>query len=177
MSSSAAFITENIRHTRIFQHEMFGVRKRIDITASDTFYVGLDATNVDCRNLVLLPVSVSIKDTGPLAVDVFVNSTFTGGTEWVGGDRNLVDAVTPNMQVYYNPTVSDVGTATSLEDYVLADKKSSIGGEVGDAFPFVLIQGIKYIIRFTETGGVSDGIGSVGLTWLETSVHTDDYLN
>ena len=113
-------------------------------------------------------------DAGPLTIDIYGGSQYTGGTgtEWPGADRNFVDAVTPKFKVVYKPTVTIDGTKLPPEFFVPSNGTPAsirLAGETTEQLPINLTKGSAtdvYMLRITNTTA-SAGIGEIGISWFE----------
>jgi hypothetical protein len=169
LSRVGAYVTEPLANNKIFQDQVFGISKRLTIGDSEVINIGIDATAVDCDFLVLLPIAVKALGAGPLNIDLYVGSTFTGGTEIVSSNRNLDSSVTAKLKWYLAPTITGDGTKAAPEFTVLSNGTaavSKITGESAEDLPINMVKGIKYIIRITNTAANS-GTGAIANNWFE----------
>ena len=159
----------DVFNNRVFNHEIFGISKRFDIAASEVIDIILDTTLFDKDQLVLLPVSVSGFDAGPLNVDLYIGTTYTVGTTWPGTDRNLVDPVTPKSFGKYKPTITVLGTKSEVEFFVPSNGVAAVAKLAGATKEDLIIKlapGTTYHFRITNTTA-STGQGLFAANWFE----------
>lgn len=164
-------ITLDTFNNRVFNHEVFGISKRLTITSLGVIDLIIDARAFDKNTFVLLPFSILGFDAGPLNIDLFAGTVYTDatGTLIPGADRNLDGAIVPKVFGVLDPTVTDDGTKFPTEFMVPSNGTaavSKIAGTTKEDLLLKLIPGVNYMIRITNTT-TTTGSGVIGLTWFE----------
>jgi len=164
-------ITLDTFNNRVFNHEVFGLSKRFSIASSEVIDIVLDTTLFDKETLVLLPFSITGFDAGPLFADLYVGTTYTGGTNWSGIDRNFCDTVeSSEVFAVYKPTITLEGVKQEPEFMIPSNGTPAVATLAGAAksdLLFKLKPGINYMLRITNTSTSNSGTGLIAMNWFE----------
>lgn len=154
-SQVGANVVEDVRANLVFTHETFSVSKRFQIPNGAIRYIIIDARGCDCDFTVFGAPTFKAFGAGTITIDVYKNPIYTAGTEWVAGDRNFNDPLTPNAKFYFNTTVTDPGTLLPWEWEIFSNGTAAVsraGGESSGEIPIIPSDTDQYMFKLTNLG-------------------------
>lgn len=149
-----AVLTTTYADDYITRGNAFQVRRRISLAASTTTKIVLDTTAVPSTSYIfILPVSVAGTG-GPILVDTYGISTYTGGSAIVPAKLNSTSSNVAASLFLTGITSSDVA-GNDLRQYIIGatgnPQQVNRSGSSSGAVPYIVAPGSKIVMQINNT--------------------------
>lgn len=147
----------------IYQGKCFSVSQRITVTSAANMFILFDIKPAYIAGKeVTVYTPVFDTTTGPLNIDYYYGTNYTGGTAFTINNRASYGPL-PCSNLTYGATGASKGTKFS-EGFVAAGHKSS--GSSQEGLEFVPPQNTKILVEIDNTNG-SDATVFINFVWFE----------
>lgn len=126
IAPSGGLYVSDIENKLIQNGLVFGIAKRFTVPASGTVYWGIDPTGFTKNSLLMIPPLFTGFAGGPIHIDVYKGSEYTGGTVIDSINFNENSSEVASIEMSLNPSVSDDGDLQP-NDYVVFSNSSGGG--------------------------------------------------
>ena len=169
VSGMSALSCVDIFNALVIENCVFGISKRFDIPLSGTVDIVIDPSAFDRKRLLFLPVTFRAFGAGPIHIDIYFGTEYSGGTEIESINRDLTSSTEAKVKIYLDPTIIEAGTKLPTEFVILSDgvaAVSNIGGETKEDLIFNGRTDGNYLFRLTNQEA-SAAQGFIASNWAE----------
>lgn len=170
-SPVGAIISESVLNNKIFAGQVFGAARRFDLVSGGVTDFIFDTTPVMKDFAVFLPFVFGAYGAGPVHIDIYTGTEYTGGTPVPIQNRSLRSSILPEMTITTGATISDVGTLFPWEYSILSNGQAAsaaAGSQGGPSLPLDVVAGETVVlVRLTNTDNNDTAICNFAFNWLE----------
>lgn len=145
----------DMANQKVFRGVAWSWTRRFSIGASGVYNICIDPTGIDPgKTSIVLPTSFIAFGAGPINVDLYFGTAYSGGTAWPGANRDNRITTTPKTVVYGGAAVTTPGVKTPFEFMIPSDgvpATASLGGQAKDDLIFIARNDGIYRWELTNT--------------------------
>lgn len=153
VSRWGSIVSVDIGDEKVFSNVCFSWSKRFNIGSSATVDIVINPQNIDTdKYLIVFPATFSAFGAGPIFIDMYFATTYTGGTKWEGSNRLNTSNTIPKTEIYLSPTIISPGIKLPPEFMISSNSGGpaglvKVGGQTKDSLIFVGRKDGNYMFR------------------------------